>query len=150
TGGHVLLPAEVIDEKQATVRLELQRGFVETQHLVEAEFEHPRSQLTAHLDSGSLRQLPAAVVRWQLPIDWHVMDRVVEADHLAVHVERAWHEDGRAEEARRCFGDGCLPVSGRAVQEDRLSRAERGCEMVQDGVGENEMDACMVQTRRDP
>jgi hypothetical protein len=73
------------------------------------------------------------------------MNGVEEADDLAVHVQRARHEERWTHQRCRGLGDGGLAVSRRPVQEDRLAGAERGTEMVEQALGEHKLAEGVVE-----
>jgi len=91
--------------------------FVVAHQRVERGGQLRRRQLAAGFDEGPLDQYPAGVeVHGHLPHDALVVERVVEAHHLALDVDRIGDEDRLTQQLGAGFGDGGLPVARRAVK----------------------------------
>ena len=134
-----LLAAKVVDQQDPAVGFHLERRLVKFVHIVEHQVQAGQGQLAADDDkrpadahparvaacAGAQRACPAAQVASSFGRKL-VVDRVIQLDHLAIHVDRIGdvHGLGQDQVANGPRHAG-FPVPGRAVQEDGCTRIDR-------------------------
>ena len=138
-GPHALAP-EVVHEKYAAVRLELEWRFVELVNGVEREVEHVERQLTAHHHDRPADADPTAVARRTrdnrqrigiVGVERFVVRGVVHRDDAAVDVDGVRNVHVPARRAPHAFGNHSLSVAGRPIEKDGLVGVDRGTELIE-------------------
>src|SRR6266568_7567959 len=126
-----LLPAEIVDEIDAVVGLELEGCIVDFRRGVVSQIEQAQAQLPTGDDAWPFATDPTAVVprvgayrTQQLRgiLELLMINRIEQFDDLALALDGVRHIDRRAVNAKQRLGEVRFSVPGLAVDEERFSR----------------------------
>ena len=127
--GRRVLPAEVIEQEDATVRLQMDGRLVITHQRIEGGRELGRGQLATSLDEGPFDEHPPGVeIHGQLPLDALVVQRIVDPHHLALDVDGVGDVDRFTQQLGAGLGDRRLAVPRGAIEEERGTGVDRWAE----------------------
>ncbi len=128
-GGH-RLTAEVIDDEDAVVRLELEWSEIGAHLAIEAQVQHAGVQLPAGDDGGAMTHHPTGIELRRLLVEGVVEDRVEHVDDLTLDLDAMRDQHGVGVRPDESLGDRRLAGSRRTVEEDGTLAADRRAELI--------------------
>ena len=133
-GGH--LTAEIVEQVDSVIGLQLERRFVDLRGRVVAQVEHIHRQFSAGYDERPLALHPAPVIRrlaahggertLLVLVDAFVTDGIEDAHDGALAIDGMWHKDRRALQVVERFDEIGLAVAGLSVDQHGFPGTDGG------------------------
>ncbi len=139
------LPAEIVCNEKAVIGFHLKGSFIIFGKRVEIQIEHLEGQLAPGHDHRPFDADPAVIDVRDISFECHryVRDRIEHENDLPPYGNGMRNIYRFGKQSTDGFGNGGFAVSGRAINENRLSGADGRAEPCQERITQNKTGECL-------